>query len=97
MTKLSQDAGDAIGLASDNVSETADGVCPVSNDQLGSLTKGSRVMIRLKSHSDDWNAEVLKFGSGRKEGQFQIRYEGQKKSVKGVWVKRTDITGILDA
>lgn len=54
-------------------------------------------MIRLKSHSDDWNAEVLKFGSGRKEGQFQIRYEGQKKSVKGVCVKRTDITGILDA
>jgi hypothetical protein len=63
---------------------------------LDALKPNDRVFIRLQqsnTNTEFWNATILKQGSNKRHGQFQIRFDGQKKS-SFKWVNSDEIVAL---
>jgi hypothetical protein len=69
---------------------------PITQADLDSLKPGSRVIIYEYWHHKDsyFNATIIKVGSNKKKGKFQIHIDGKKKSSRD-WVSEESIARIL--
>jgi hypothetical protein len=76
----------------ENESEDDSSSDPMTKDVLDALGSGSRVIIYHAA--EYWNATVVKRGKDKREGQFLIHYDGQKKS-KNDWVPEDQVARLL--
>jgi hypothetical protein len=70
---------------------------PISQEDLDALKPGTRVVIYRQQPNADteyWNATIIKRGSNKKDGQFQIRFDGQKRT-RSEWVTGDEIARLL--